>query len=72
MQRTPQNRPSLECRVYVTEDLMQLLGVSRSVAYCLVNRQDFPSIRVGRKILIPRDAFEKWLEVQTEDAFERM
>ena len=59
----------LECRVYRPEDLCPLLGIGRSTAYELVNRRDFPTIRVGRKILIPRDAFEKWLEAQTAEAF---
>lgn len=47
-------------------DLQQALGIGRNQAYDLVNRDDFPKIRVGRKILIPRDAFLRWLEKQTE------
>ena len=66
------DRAELKRRVYVAEDLMPLLGIGRSTAYCLVNRRDFPTIRVGRKILIPRDAFERWLEVQTAEAFEEI
>lgn len=62
-------REQLQTRVYVTEDLMPLLGIGRSTAYELVNRRDFPTVRVGRKILIPRDAFERWLEAQTAEAF---
>lgn len=65
-------RAQLKRRVYVTEDLMPLLGIGRSTAYCLVNRRDFPKIRLGRKILIPRDAFERWLEAQTAEAFEEI
>lgn len=49
-------------------DLQQALGIGRAHAYELVNRADFPVIRLGRKILIPRDAFLKWLERQTEAA----
>ena len=44
----------------------QALGVGRNTVYELVNRSDFPKIRVGRKIIVPRDAFAKWLERQTE------
>ena len=50
-------------------DLQQALGIGRAQAYDLVNRADFPSIRLGRKILIPRDAFMRWLELQTEKVF---
>lgn len=70
MQNTQQE--PLQRRVYVTEDLITLLGIGRAAAYNLVNRRDFPSIRVGRKVLIPRDAFERWLEAQTAGAFEEI
>lgn len=49
-------------------DLRQALGIGRAQAYELVNRADFPAIRLGRKILIPRDAFLRWLDKQTEHA----
>lgn len=41
-------------------------GIGKNTAYALVNREDFPKIRVGRKILIPRDALNRWLERQVE------
>ncbi|MBQ2990899.1 MAG: helix-turn-helix domain-containing protein [Clostridia bacterium] len=49
-------------------DLQQALGIGRNQAYDLVNRDDFPKIRVGRKILIPRDALIRWLDKQTQQA----
>lgn len=50
---------------YSVNDLCPLLGISRPVAYELVHRTDFPSLRVGRRILIPRSALEGWLERQS-------
>lgn len=47
-------------------DFLSEMPVSKNTAYALVNRADFPKIRVGRKILIPRDAFLRWLDAQTE------
>lgn len=67
-----EERAKLKRRVYVTEDLMPLLGIGRSTAYNLVNQKSFPVVRVGRRILIPRDAFERWLEIQTEDALNEL
>lgn len=49
-------------------DLQQALGIGRRHAYELVNRADFPAIRLGKRILVPRDAFLRWLERQTEQA----
>ena len=51
-------------------DLQQALGCGRRQAYELANRADFPAIRLngGKKILIPREAFMRWLDKQTEQA----
>ena len=46
------------------DDLCGLLGISRPTAYELVHRADFPKVKVGRRILVPRAGLEKWLEVQ--------
>lgn len=46
-------------------DLQQALGIGRDAAYALANRADFPAIRVGKKIIVPRDAFQRWLDGQT-------
>lgn len=48
-------------------DLQNALGIGRDAAYELANRADFPKLRVGKRILIPRDAFMRWLEAQTEN-----
>ena len=62
----------MECRLTMkVSDLQQALGISRNQAYDLANRADFPAIRLGRKILIPRDAFLRWLDRQTSEEVER-
>lgn len=37
------------------------LGVSRPVMYDIVSREDFPKVRVGRRIIIPRQGLVEWL-----------
>lgn len=44
------------------DDVATILGISRGSAYELVRRTDFPKIKIGRRIVIPRDAFLKWME----------
>ena len=39
-----------------------IMGICKEAAYDLANRKDFPAIRIGRSIRVPRDAFLKWLE----------
>ena len=43
------------------EDLMPILGIGRNTAYELVRSGQIRSIRIGRKIRIPRDAVAEFL-----------
>lgn len=46
---------------YTVPEMAQALGLGRNTAYDLVNRADFPAIRVGGKILVPIEALTNWL-----------
>ena len=39
-----------------------LLGVNPLTVYEAINRDEFPHVRVGRRVLIPRSALQKWLD----------
>ena len=52
--------------ILTIENVRQILGVSRPTAYELAHRQGFPTMRFGRAIRIPRDAFLRWLEAEAE------
>lgn len=39
----------------------QTLGVSISSAYELMAEKDFPSVRIGSRIVVPKDEFRKWV-----------
>ena len=43
------------------EDLMPILGIGRNTAYELVRSGKIRSIRVGRKIRVPKDAVAAFL-----------
>lgn len=47
--------------VFSVEELQKALGISRSSAYDLVRREDFPIARIGKRIVIPVDALREWL-----------
>ena len=47
--------------VMKVEDLMPILGIGRNMAYDLVRCGQIRSIRVGRKIRVPRDAMAEYL-----------
>lgn len=45
--------------------MAEKLGIGRINAYELARSQGFPSITVGRRILIPVAGLERWLEEQS-------
>jgi excisionase family DNA binding protein len=53
---------SNERLVVSVEEARQLLGLSRGLMYDAVRRGEIPSVKVGRRILIPRAALQKMLE----------
>jgi len=44
------------------QDLQKILGLSKGAVYEIFKRQDFPSIRVGRRLLVSKQAFIRWLD----------
>ena len=46
------------------EEAGKLLGVSRQVAYQLIHRADFPTLHIGRRILVPKKQLEIWMDRQ--------
>ncbi len=48
------------------EEMAAFLGISRVGAYNLSHRKGFPAVRVGKRILIPRDKFLTWLDTLPE------
>lgn len=46
------------------EMVADVLGISRAGAYELMNEDSFPSKRIGKRIIVPKDAFQKWLDTE--------
>lgn len=38
-----------------------VLGVSPSSAYELMHEKDFPSLRIGNRLVVPKESFQKWV-----------
>ena len=43
----------------------KVLGVSPSSGYELMHEQGFPALRIGSRIVIPKEAFIRWVEEHT-------
>jgi excisionase family DNA binding protein len=50
--------------VFTVEEAAQLLGISRSFAYEAVQRGEIPSMRIGRRILVPKAALQRFLNAE--------
>lgn len=49
-------------RQYISiRELQEVLGVSRSTAYALAKRADFPAARIGKKLVVSEEALREWL-----------
>ena len=44
----------------------EVLGISRASAYELVRSKGFPSIRIGTRIIVPKDKLIAWINEQVE------
>ncbi|MGG1518749.1 helix-turn-helix domain-containing protein [Paenibacillus oryzisoli] len=47
---------------FTVSELAEILPLGKNSLYKLVNRNDFPKVKVGKKILIPAIGLTKWLE----------
>ena len=47
-------------------EVAKVLGISRAGTYELVRADSFPKIRIGNRIVVPRDKFIAWIDQQTE------
>ncbi len=55
---------------YSVEEMKDVLGIGRTTAYNLVHSENFPSITVGKRILIPAEALERWTESKLQESEE--
>ena len=48
------------------ETLAKLLGISISSSYELMHEKGFPSLRVGSRLIVPKEKFREWVEASCE------
>ena len=48
------------------DDIQAILKLSRAGVYTLMHREDFPTIHIGKRMLVPEDKFIQWLDEQTQ------
>jgi excisionase family DNA binding protein len=46
----------------------EVLGISRALAYELVARGELPALRLGRRVVVPRRALERFVDDEAPPA----
>lgn len=49
------------------EEMAAQLNISRNTAYALTREHGFPSIKIGKRLLINRALLQQWLDAQCVD-----
>ena len=47
------------------DKIAKYLEISRAGAYELMHSEGFPLIRIGKRMIVPRDKFLEWVDNQT-------
>ena len=55
-----------ELPLFLNAELVaKVLGVSISSAYELMHEEGFPALRIGNRIVVPKEKFCRWVDRQT-------
>ena len=46
-------------------EVTAVLGISRAGAYELVRSDGFPALKIGSRIVVPKERFIEWVNAQT-------
>ena len=47
------------------DQVAQVLRISRANAYTLMHSDGFPTIRIGKRMVVPKNKLIEWVEAQT-------
>jgi excisionase family DNA binding protein len=61
-ERRMRDEASMERRTLTVEEAGQILGISRNTAYALATSGRLPTIRLGRRLLVPKAALDRLLD----------
>lgn len=50
------------------DTVAKALGVSPSSGYELMHEKDFPALKIGNRIVVPKESFIRWVKQNTRGA----
>ena len=55
-------------QTYQIEEVAKLLGIGRNQAYEAARRGDFPTLRLGRRLVAPKHPIDRMLGLKNSDS----
>lgn len=55
---------------YSVEEAAEALSVSERTIRALLRKTDFPSLRIGCRVVIPVEGLQTWLDIHTFDTID--
>ena len=56
-----------ELPLFLNADMLaKVWGVATSTAYELMHEKDFPALKIGNRLLVPKEKFRLWVETKTK------
>lgn len=49
------------------DQLAQALNISRAGAYQLMHSSSFPTVRIGKRMLVPKEHLLRWLDQKVQE-----
>ena len=50
------------------DQVAEVLGISRAHAYCVMHSKGFPTLVIGKRMVVPKDKLIRWIDQQTAQA----
>lgn len=52
-----------ELPLFLNADMVaKVLGIAPSTGYELMHERDFPTLKIGNRILVPKEEFRQWVK----------
>lgn len=58
-----------DIQLYTIADIQRIFNLGRTSAYQLMNASGFPTIRLNKKMYVPVNKLNQWIEKQTGKTF---
>lgn len=56
----------METNLLTADEVAEVLRCSRRFVYRLMERSDFPKIKIGRRYLVPTDELDRWVHAHVK------